>query len=102
MTELTGWLLDLYESQDGLALWVLTDGGSRLRLRQSFPVTFYVGGTPAELRTVWCFLRAQPLPVNLRRAERLDAFSGNPVVVLAVEVSRAGSQPATAALRSPR
>lgn len=93
MSELTGWLMDLYEIQDGLALWFLSDSGRRLRLRQRFPVTFYASGPPDGLRALWRFLRALPVEMHLHRGERLDPFSGEPVTVLAVEVLKPGEQP---------
>ena len=48
MTELTGWLLDVYAGEGGLFLWLLGDDDRRYRLRQragagaSLP-----GGVPA-------------------------------------------------------
>ena len=49
MAELTGWLLDLYEDpRDGVVLWLIGADGTRHRLHQTFPVTFYAAGPPAQ------------------------------------------------------
>jgi hypothetical protein len=73
MIERTGWLLDVYaHPQDGLVVWLLDDDGTRRRLRQPFPVTFYAAGPPARLRAMWRFLKEQPLLLKLSRTERRD------------------------------
>jgi DNA polymerase II len=96
----TGWLLDLYaapegspDGQAGLTLWLLDEAGPRRRLRQSFPVTFYAAGPARQLRSLWSFLRAQPIPLSLRRAERRELFSGKLLPVLEVRVARPADQP---------
>ena len=75
MNEITGWLIDIYPSPEGgIKLWVITDGGERICLRQDFPVTFYAGGDFAILRKAWMYLRAKN--VSLARVRRRDLFSG--------------------------
>ena len=37
MTEVIGWLLDVYAEEDGITLWLLTDDGKRLHLRHLSP-----------------------------------------------------------------
>ncbi len=94
MAEFTGWLLDIYEdAADGLALWALADDGRRLRLRRTFAVRFYAAGPDGELRRLWQYLRAQPIPVRLSRTERQDLFHPGLLPVLAVEVPHAPDQP---------
>jgi hypothetical protein len=58
MDEYTGWLLDVYaHPQDGVVLWFMEGrNGARLRLKQRFPVTFYISGPSERLRAVWRFL----------------------------------------------
>jgi DNA polymerase-2 len=70
----TGWLIDLYPDEHGLALWLLADAGPRLPLRIDFPLTFYAGGPPQRLRAAWRFLR--PFQLALARQTRRDLFSG--------------------------
>jgi DNA polymerase II len=93
MVERTGWLLDVYEDPlGGIVLWLLDDDGKRRRLRQRFPVTFYVLGPPEQLRGLEAQLRAQPIPVNVSNTTRTDVFSRGDVPVLAVEVQRPSQQ----------
>ncbi|MBI5295612.1 MAG: hypothetical protein HY869_09065 [Chloroflexi bacterium] len=84
MSEYTGWLLDLYPHPErGLALWLLCDDGRRRCVYQNFPVTFYAAGPSARLRALWMHLQAQPLRMQLARAERRDLFCGETVVLSA-------------------
>lgn len=75
MDEATGWLLDVYaDSEGGIILWLLTDGGKRLQLRMDFSVTFYAAGDFALLRQAWVYLKDKD--VKLERATRRDLFLG--------------------------
>jgi DNA polymerase II len=94
MTEYNGWLLDLYaDLKEGITLWLLEDNGRRCRLHQSFPVTFYAAGPTERLRTLWCYLRSQPLPVKLRRTERRELAAAQPLTVLEVQIAQVVAQP---------
>lgn len=86
MPELTGWLLDLYDHpQDEVVLWLLAEDGQRIRLRQTFPLTFYVAADQETgLQSAQRFLESQPLPVELYRTCRRDLFQAQPLDVLAV------------------
>ncbi len=93
MAEYRGWLLDLYtDEQDGLVLWFIGEDGTRLRFRQTFPITFYAAGPLARLRELWRFLRTQSLALAMRRAQRRDLFSGM-LDVLAIDVTHPALQP---------
>ena len=92
MTELTGWLLDVYANERDLTLWLLGDDGERHCLFQAFPISFYAAGKIKELRSLWSWLSAQPEPIRLARTERRDLFAG-PVTVLQAEVQRPGDLP---------
>jgi hypothetical protein len=89
MTELTGWLLDVYANEQDLTIWLIGDDGVRHCLFQSFPISFYAAGGTGELRSLWRWLSAQPEPVHLSRTERRDLFAGQ-VTVLQAEVQRPG------------
>lgn len=93
MPEVTGWLLDLYPSQDeGLVVWLLT-GEGRHRLQQTFPVTFFAAGPESQLRQLWRFLRVHPVHPHLARQERRDLFLTGPQTVLAITCAQPGDQP---------
>lgn len=94
MPDLTGWLLDLYEDEDGqLALWVIGDDDSRHRLRQAFPIAFYAAGANDRLKSLWTWLRRHPLKPRLSRDQRCDILRDGLVAVLKVEVDNAAKQP---------
>jgi len=110
MNEIQGWLLDIYPDQDeGIVLWIMPAkaepaetetkqrrspdhkgrrgcSGSRLRLTQDFPTTFYAAGSFSELRQLWQFIQAHPVAASLRREQRRDLFSGMRDV-LAIQVA---------------
>ena len=92
MTELTGWLLDLYAGKQGVTLWLLGRDGRRHCLVQPFPLTFYASGPTSELRLLWKWFSSRPEPLHLARTERRDLFSG-PTPVLAIEVQSPALQP---------
>lgn len=86
MAEITGWLLDVYESaNEGVTLWLLAGDGRRLRLHHPFPVRFLASGPPGQLRRLWCWLAAEYPGLRLAREERRDLFQTQPVSALAVE-----------------
>jgi DNA polymerase-2 len=91
--EYTGWLLDLYpHPEHGIMLWLLSEDGRRVCLRQDFAVTFYAAGPQQRLRMLWQFLRAQPVRMELSRTERHDLFNGA-TVVLAARLEQAWALP---------
>lgn len=81
MDEATGWLIDLYPAEGGLALWLLCDDGRRLYLRTDFPVSFYAAGRADRLREAWRFLEERQ--VFLARETRRDLFTGQREVLAA-------------------
>ena len=85
MNEITGWLIDLYASPEGgIKLWIISDSGERVCLRQNFAVTFYASGEFSILRRAWMYLRDKK--VDLARTRRKDLFNGE-CDVLAITVS---------------
>jgi DNA polymerase-2 len=94
MNNFTGWLLDLYPNdQAGITLWLLDKNGTRHKLAQAFPITFYAAGPAPRLRALWQFLKAQPIPIRLSRTIRKDLFQAEPATVLEIEVADPGAQP---------
>jgi len=74
MIEATGWLLDVYTEEDGISLWLLTDGDKRLCLHMDFDITFYAAGDFNILRQAWIYLKEKD--VRLERTVRRDLFVG--------------------------
>jgi len=94
MPDHTGWLLDLYEDeQRGVVLWLVSDDGARLRLRQDFPLTFYAAGRHEDLHQLGLWLRTQPEKPALSRVVRRDLFQGQPLTLLAIEMQAPINQP---------
>ena len=94
MSEHTGWLLDLYpHPKEGVTLWLLSEDGQRLHLRQPFPVTFYAAGPTQRLRALWNYLKNQSPAVFLGRTERHDIMEDRPLSVLEVRVPQSIQQP---------
>lgn len=94
MSDLRGWFLDVYaDPQDGLAVWFLDEGGSRLRLRQSFPVTFYAAGPDGMLREAVRYLASQSVRTRVEMSRRRDLFAGEEIPVLSIRVEQPACQP---------
>ncbi len=89
------WLLDVFEDLQtpGLILWFLTSHGERLRLRQPFPVVFYLSGKAHELREAWKFLKEDPARPTLSRQSKKDIFLAKQIDVLAVQLHAPGDLP---------
>jgi DNA polymerase II len=95
MTEITGWLLDLYEELPGamprpvgIILWLLGEDGQRYRLLQSFPITFYAAGSPHHIESLLAFLATQPVQAQVEYQEKRDLFQPRPLSVLAMHVQQ--------------
>jgi len=90
----TGWLLDLYEhDRQSVVLWLIAEDGLRLRLHQSFSITFYAAGPQTRLHDLVAFLCSQPIKLNLGREERRDLFQEQRLTVLTIRVENAAEQP---------
>ncbi len=62
MSELTGWLLDVYPAaQDGVRLWLVGQDGQRYHLQQPFPVTFTLPGLLPACASCGAIWRISPL-----------------------------------------
>jgi len=99
MTEVKGWLFDLYAGTAGdLVVWLLIqhdDNSMECRsYQQAFPVTFYAAGPPPRLRQLWRYLQSQAVPLKLERVQRRDIFQPVELTVLAVQVEHPAAQPA--------
>ena len=90
MTEVIGWLLDVYAEEDGITLWLLTDDDKRLHLRMEFDITFYAAGDFNLLRQAWKYLKEKD--VKLERTVRRDLFLGERDVMAVTTSDPAGLQ----------
>jgi DNA polymerase-2 len=90
MAEAIGWLLDVYAEEDGITLWLLTEGDKRLRLRMDFDITFYAAGDFSLLRQAWIYLKEKD--VRLERTIRRDLFLGERDVMAVTTSNPAGLQ----------
>ncbi len=88
----SGWLLDLYPTENHMALWLLGDDGQRRRFTHDFPVTFYAAGPAPHLRALWKRIQEMDNSVALARSERRDVFSGLVPVLAATVLGPAGLQ----------
>lgn len=90
-----GWLLDLYEDgADGVRLWFIMDDGSRICLRQEFPVSFYIYGPVKRLHDCCLFLKNRPGVIRLSKETKKDVFQPDPLCVLQVDMAGPESQKA--------
>ena len=92
MNEILGWLLDVYANEKGLVIWIIGQDGSRYRLQQNFPITFYAAGSFPRLREAWQFIKDHPIAAVTERERRRDLFIG-PRDLLAIRVASAVQQP---------
>ncbi|MBN1231317.1 MAG: hypothetical protein JXA19_05610 [Anaerolineales bacterium] len=85
--ELTGWLLSVYPDElDGAVVWLLSEDGSRLRLTQPFPTTFYISGKPEDLNKARRYLRGWRYPPEMEMTERQELYNGRlPVLSIRVD-----------------
>ena len=90
MAEFSGWLLDLYEGpQSGVVLWFITDDTERVKLRQDFPVTFYIGGARKDLEKAGLYIRSNFPSLKISLTSRQDLYRQDPIPVLAAETQPA-------------
>lgn len=87
MTTLYAWLFDAYPSGAGITTWWIDADGHPHALLDDLTPVFYVQGPRSDLHSLCLWLRARaPLPVTLRRTERIDLFLDRSIEVLEVGV----------------
>ncbi len=87
MSEIFGWLLDLFEDpQSGIVLWFICGDSKRIRLRQNFQITFYIEGSERELKNLDAFLHSQTVPVKSAYTKRKSLYKQDLIPLLAVEI----------------
>jgi DNA polymerase-2 len=94
MSEHHGWLLDIFEGQNGgVVLWLLGEDGQRYRFDQSLPITFFAAAPNQRLRTLWRHLQEEYPLLKLERQERRDIFKPGLVPVLSIQAPNPIEQP---------
>ena len=75
-----GHLFDAYPVRGGMAVWLLAEDGTRLRLVHPWAPRFYYAGRPDALRQASALLRTLRAPVTTRLARRRDLLQGDVTV----------------------
>ena len=78
MSEIIGWLLAVYsDASDGAVLWLIAEDGTRLRLTQPFPTTFYAAGRDERrLQAAQVYLKNKKPRPEMTFTTRTDLFKG--------------------------
>jgi len=91
---LNGWLLDLYPTPGGMALWMLgRDGRRRCFFDRNFRPAMYVAGPSRDLTLLARTLPARFAGLRIEFTEQLDLWSRRQVRVLAVVPPSAAAFP---------
>src|SRR3989442_117952 len=69
-----------------MVVWLLDDEGRRLRLIDPFHPTFYISGSRSALAATLRLVHRSRLPVEIRRVERRELGSPEPIPVVEVAV----------------
>ena len=94
MSGKTGWLLDLFETPAGdICMWFIGADGIRFRVRQRFPVTFFVSGEKKDLAAVARRVKYTAFQTELEYTERYDLFERKKLPVMAIKAQSAYDQP---------
>ena len=85
--KISGWILDLYPSPQGMKLWLIEPDQTRHLLIDRFVPVFYVSGPDAVLRRLQNEAARQPHALASRRTERMDLWEQRARPVLEIEVA---------------
>jgi DNA polymerase-2 len=83
---LTGWLLDAYPVQAGMAVWGIDDEGGRHRLIDPYAPAFYLAGPPADLSLAVRLLRRHAIACRTRTVHRRELWETDQMPVLEVAI----------------
>lgn len=83
---LTGWLLDAYPVQAGMAVWGIDDDGGRHRLIDPYAPAFYLAGPPADLSLAVRLLRRHAIACRTRMVYRRELWETDQIPVLEVAI----------------
>lgn len=83
---LTGWLLDVYPVQEGMAIWILDDEGVRRRLVDPYHPSFYLAGSSADLALAGRLLTGRRISCRVNHVHRRELWSADQVPVCEVSI----------------
>jgi DNA polymerase-2 len=93
ITDLYGWLLDVYPGRGGAFVWLLGEDGERYGLQAEFPVSFFAAGPEHRLAQLRERLERRGFPgVSTAYDRRRELFSGE-ISGLAIRVADPAKQP---------
>lgn len=98
MRTIEGWLFDLEEMGNAITLWVYTNDGQLLKLRDEFYAPFCVTGEREALKRFSATLYRQGLITGGRWVERTEFWSGNTVQAFELHAAEASRLPKLRAL----
>jgi DNA polymerase-2 len=87
MPTITGHLFDYYEEPRDMVLWIIGDGGERVRMRHGFRPSFFVRGEEKLLRRFLKRVECSSVAEVAGPARRIDFWSGRPVPVVECTVT---------------
>ena len=89
-TEHSGWLFDVYTDKgQGVVVWFIGEDKTRYRFTQELPITFYVGGDPADLDHLCNHLTK--MRVQFHSTKRKHLFHGA-IEVVAIRIPHGALQ----------
>jgi len=80
------WLFDIYPLERGMSIWFIDQEGRKLQLIAPFQPCFYIHGPRDRLNHVLRFFNLKPYPLQVRKTEKRDLWSGEGLPVLEVRV----------------
>ena len=93
ITDLYGWMLDVYPGKGGAVVWILGADGKRHGLRAAFPVSFFASGPAHRLAQLRERLERRSFPgVSIAVDQRRELFSGE-IPGLTIRVEDPARQP---------
>jgi DNA polymerase elongation subunit (family B) len=92
-TRIEGWLFDVDELGERVALWVYDANGKLHRLTQEFSPPAYAGGAKEDLKRLASDLYRRGLITGGRWVERREFWSGREIEVLQLNVSNSSRLP---------
>ena len=86
MPEIKAWFFDLYENAaGGITLWFITEKNERLKVSQSFLVSFCVHGSVDDLSHLEAFLNAQSILCQCKYEQHRDLYTQKMLRVLSIQ-----------------